>query len=109
MRALYFLILVLDCLFPQAQASGLFWAAPGKITRVSARTEKFQTPRHPAANVLKFESTLIVPAKPIHFMEDAQRQYIWPGLEPANGATVLQNVLMNDTGDWVMWPEYCCE
>jgi hypothetical protein len=42
-------------------------------------------------------------------MQDIQRQYIWPGLEPANGATVLQNVVSNKTGDWIMWPEYCCE
>jgi hypothetical protein len=60
----------------------------------------------------QFQSTLSIPSGGPDPHTAGDVQAIWPGLEPANSDSVLQNVVANqgrNAGQWLFLPFYCCE
>ncbi|TVY28010.1 hypothetical protein LHYA1_G005177 [Lachnellula hyalina] len=62
----------------------------------------------PKAPILRFESTLVIPASSPDASPDGDVQALWPGLQTD---TLLQNVVTNVGGgphEWYLLPFYCC-
>ncbi|KAF4631836.1 hypothetical protein G7Y89_g6289 [Cudoniella acicularis] len=67
----------------------------------------YSTTFYPQAPVVRFESTMIIPASSPDPIQNGHVQAVWPGV---NNKTLLQNVMTNTggVGEWFTFPFFCC-
>ncbi|TVY37775.1 hypothetical protein LOCC1_G006242 [Lachnellula occidentalis] len=96
-------------MIPRPASSNKFDSKPS-IQRDEIKNLTFYTVGfHPKAPVLRFESTLVIPAVTPDASTDNDVQALWPGLQTD---TLLQNVITTAGGgphEWYLLPFYCCK